>query len=69
MWHPGENPPGVFLAPGGFKAHFQAAVPPLPQLLARVPHSFADLSGHLAGEEQSHLPRFLGLTDAKGVFE
>jgi hypothetical protein len=67
--HPGENPARQFLATGGLQAELQRAVPALPQCLARVPHPFADAGGHLAGEEQAHLPGFVGLADAEGVFE
>jgi hypothetical protein len=51
------------------QAELQRAIPALPQCLARVPHPFADIGGHLAGEEQAHLPGFVGLADAEGVFE
>ena len=47
----------------------QRAVPALPQFLARVPHPFANIGGHVAGEEQAHLPGFVGLADAERVFE
>src|ERR1035441_4580591 len=65
--HPRENPARQFLATGGLQAELHGAVPALPQLLARVPHSFADVSGHLAGEDQAHLPWFVGLADAEGT--
>lgn len=45
------------------------AVPALPQFLARVLHPFANIGGHLAGEDQAHLPWFVGLAYAEGVFE
>ena len=69
MRHPGENPTGEFFASGGLQSELQRTVPALPQLLARVPHPFTDVGGHLAGEEQAHFPGFVGLADAKGVFE
>jgi hypothetical protein len=34
-----------------------------------VPHPLADVGGYLAGEEQAHLPGFVGLADAERVFE
>src|ERR1035441_2354532 len=52
--HPRENPARQFLATGGLQAELQRAVPALPRCLARVPHPFADVGGHLAGEEQAH---------------
>jgi hypothetical protein len=69
MWHPAENPSGEFLAPGGFEARFQAAVPPLPEVLAGMPGPFTHVNSHLFGKEQTRLPRFLSLADAEGVFE
>jgi len=51
------------------QAKLQRAVPTLPQLLAGVPDALADVGGHLTGEEQPHLPWFLGLADAEGIFE
>jgi hypothetical protein len=67
--HPGENPARQFLGTGGLRAELQCAVPALPQCLARVPHSLADIGGHFAGEEQAHLSGFVRLADAERVFE
>jgi hypothetical protein len=67
--HPGENPARQFLATGDLQAELQRAVPALPQCLPRVPHPLADIGGHLAGEEQAHLPGFARLADAERVFE
>ena len=67
--HPGENPARQFLATGGLQAELQRAVPTLPQCLAPVPDPLSDVGGDLAGEEQAHLPGFVGLADAEGVFE
>ena len=67
--HPGKNPPGEFLTPGGREAHFQTAVPPLAKTLAGMPNTFPDVGGHLFGKEQPHLPRLLRLAYAKGVLE
>jgi hypothetical protein len=47
----------------------QRTVPALPQFLARVPHSFADISSHFAGGEPAHLPGFVRLADTEGVSE
>ena len=69
MGHPGENPARQFLATGGLQVELQRAVPALPQFLARVPDPFSDVGGHLAGEEQAHLPGFVRLADAERVFE
>ena len=69
MRHPGENPARQFLATGGLQAELQRAVPALPLLLAGVPDPFADVGGHLGGEEQPHFPGFVGLADIEGVFE
>ena len=69
MRHLGENPARQFLATGGLQAELQRAVPALPQCLPRVPQPFADVGGHLAGEEQAHLPGFVRLADAERVFE
>lgn len=67
--HPGENPPHQLLAPGSSQPNCQAPVPPLAQLLARVPHPFPDVGGHLFGKEQAHLPGLLRLADAGRVLE
>ena len=69
MRHPGENPAREFLATGSLQAELQCAVPALPQFLTRVPDPLSDVGGDFAGEEQAHLPGFLGPADAEGVFE
>jgi hypothetical protein len=34
-----------------------------------MPDPFTHVNGHLFAEDQTHLPRFLGLADTEGVFE
>jgi len=67
--HPGENPPRQLLPSGSCQPDFQTAVPPLPNLLAGMPEPFANVSRHVFGKQEPHLPGLLRLADAERILE